>query len=87
MLGALGSIEIASALIVLFVFEHTPYPWGAGTLPDGLGQTDAAINQTMRWQANVLISTVGAGFVGALFLLAGCVTYLVFKLIPKGNSN
>jgi len=77
-LCAFGSIEVLVSFIVLFIFEHTPYPWGAATMGGGLA-TDAAIERTMMWQARALTSIVGAAIVGIAFLLAACAMFLISK--------
>jgi len=81
-LCAIGSIEILCAIIALFIFDHMPSPWGAGTLPGGLGQTDMEMEGVMRWEAGVLDSCFGAGLTGVLFLLVGSITYLISKFAP-----
>ncbi len=81
-LCAVGSIEILCAIIVLFIFDHIPSPWGAGTLPGGLGRTEIEMDELVNWQAHVLISTFGAALLGAGFLLGGCVTHLISRLKP-----
>jgi hypothetical protein len=79
-LCAFGSIEILCAIIALFIFDHIPSPWGAGTLPGGLGRTEIEIDELMNWQAHVLISTFGVGLVGVIFLLCGGIMYLAAAL-------
>jgi hypothetical protein len=34
------------------------------------------------WEAHVFISCFGAAFIGAIFLLAGSITYLISRLKP-----
>jgi len=81
-LCAFGSIEILCAIIALFIFDHVPSPWGAGTLPDGFGKTEIYMEELGLWEARVFISCFGAAFIGAIFLLAGSITYLISRLKP-----
>jgi hypothetical protein len=74
-----GSIEILCAIIALFIFDHIPPPWGAGTMPGGLGRTEFEMNKTMMWEARVFISCFGAAFIGTIFLLGGSITYLISR--------
>jgi hypothetical protein len=82
-----GLIAQISAIIVLVIFEHTPWPWGAGTLPGGLSDAGAEdpIERTMMWQADVLSVTAGVGFAGTLLLLAGGITWLFLKITGYWN--
>jgi hypothetical protein len=79
-LCAFGPIEILCAIIALFIFDHLPSPWGAGTLPGGLGQTEIEMYAVARWEARIFVSCFGAAFIGALFLLGGGITYLISRL-------
>lgn len=77
-MGIVGIFALIGASMVLYLFEHTPGPWGGGTLPGGMSDDyDSAFDRAMWWQARVIVSTVAVGFSGALFLLAGCLTWLV----------
>ncbi len=74
-------LAIIGACVVLFIFEHTPGPWGGGTLPSGMSDDyDSAFDRAMWWQTRVIVSTVAVGFSGALFLFVGCVKWLVIWL-------
>jgi len=81
-LCAFGSITILCAIIALFIFDHIPSPWGAGTLPDGFGKTDMEMEKIMRWQARVIVSCFGTALAGAMLLLGGSVTYLISRFKP-----
>jgi hypothetical protein len=81
-LCAFGSIELVVSFLVLFIFEHTSYPWGArGGLGGGI-VTEEGVERAMIWQFHVLISTVGSAVVGIAFLLASGTMFLISKLKP-----
>ncbi len=80
-LCAFGSTEIFCATMALLIFDHITSPWGVGTLPGGLGETQSGMEK-MMWQSDVQVSFLGAGFLGVSFLLAGGVTYLISRLTP-----
>ena len=83
-LCAFGSIELVVSALVLFIFEHTPSPWGVGTAGGGLGSvTDDSVERTFEWQAHALTSIVGAGVVGLAFVLASGAIFLISKLRIK----
>ena len=71
-----GSIEILCSLIALFVVQYTPNPWGFGFDDEYFEKGD------LTWQLYVWACSLGIGFMGAIFLLVGCVLYLVSALIP-----
>jgi hypothetical protein len=77
-----GSIEILCAIIALFVFDHIPSPWGAGTLPGGLGRTEIEMDELGLWQARVIVSCFGAALIGVIFLLGGCAAHLISRFKP-----
>jgi hypothetical protein len=73
--------------MALFIFEHIPSPWGAGTLPDGCGKSEAEMEGIGSWQAHVVLSTMGTVLMGALFLFAGCVLLVISRLGTKTKTN
>jgi hypothetical protein len=79
-LCAFGSIEFLCAITTLFIFDHIPYPWGAGTLAIGMGD-ETSFEESMWWQARVIVSCFGAAFVGAIFLLGSGVLYLASRFM------
>ncbi len=53
-------MEILCAIIALFIFDYIPSPWGAGTLPGGLGKSELEMEAMMMWQGRVIVSCFGA---------------------------
>jgi hypothetical protein len=82
MLCGFGLVELLSAILVFFLFEHTPSPWGAGTLPDGFGRTDLEMYELCLYEARVVGSCFGAALMGVCFLLGGTILYFVSRLAP-----
>jgi cytochrome c biogenesis protein CcdA len=75
-----GLLAFIGACVVLYIFEHAPWPWGGGTLPGGMSDADnndSAFDRTMRWQLGVLGVSFAVGLSGVLFLLAAGVAWLV----------
>ena len=75
-----GSIEVLCSLIALFVVFHMHPPWGV--VSGGLGHDEWYTDEALRWQLDLVVCSFGIALMGALFLLVGCITYLVSKLIP-----
>jgi hypothetical protein len=84
-----GLVEFLCAVVVLFIFERVPSPWGAGTLPGGLQTVGAPdpVETAMEWQAHVLAGIAAFGFMGLGFLLVGIIAYIVSKTgMNRGHS-
>jgi hypothetical protein len=80
-LSSFGAIELLSALAALCIFDHVPFPWGAGTLAMGMSTVgDDWYDRAMAWQFHVVTGILGVGSMGALFLLIGGAAYLISRL-------
>jgi len=74
-----GLLAFLGACVVLYLFEHTPFPWGAGTLPGGMSDD---YDRAMQWQIDVGMLIFAVGVSGTLSLLLGGVTWLI-SWLPK----
>ncbi len=79
-LSGFGAIELMCSVAALYIYEHVPFPWGAGTLAMGMSDVgDDWFDRAMTWQFHVVAGIFGAGLMGALFLLIGGAAYLISK--------
>jgi hypothetical protein len=81
MLCVFGLIASLGAFLGLFVFVHAPPPWGGG--PGGL----SGVMNDATWDITVILSLVDVGLAGLLFLVVGCVSYVVSKWRPRTVPN
>jgi hypothetical protein len=80
-LSGFGAIELLCSAAALYIFDHLPFPWGAGTLAMGLGEGgDDWVDRAMTWEFHVMTGIFGAGLMGALFLLIGGAAYLLSRI-------
>jgi hypothetical protein len=80
-LSGFGAIELLCAVAALYIFDHVPFPWGAGTLAIGMSEVgDDWVDRAMTWQFHVVTGIFGTGLMGAFFLFIGGLAYLVSSL-------
>ncbi len=84
-----GLVEFVCAVVAFVIFEKLPYPFGLGTSPGGMMNTadfdkfKNTFDSTFTLEANVCTSIMGAGLLGALFMLTGFVVYAIARLAPR----
>ena len=83
---AFGLIEMVSCFIAAFLFAHIPFPWAFNKVHRITEVSMSEIEKDVVWQAHAIMVCFLAGIVGLIYLIGGCLIYLISKLQTE-NSN